>query len=252
MNIKSNAHSGHRERLRATIQEKGLDALPPERVLEYFLFFGIPYKDTLPIAKELLARFGSFEKVLSASPEELKKTKGMTNNAAMLLSTLPESYGLKFDKEKPTGTSLGPNNLLPYLKELFSTQNNVECIYVISMDSKQKLISADKLTTGTENGVSVSYREVAKTALMRKASKIIIAHNHPSANVTPSSQDLRSTAILNNLLESLDVQLVDHVIVGMDKVYSFFLRSEVDTSLKSGYLYEFNRLENYIKNKKEV
>ena len=87
-------HAGHRSRLKKQVEQYGLDSLPDERILEYMLFFSIPYKDTLPISKALLERFGSLENVFKAPPEELKKIKNMTNDAATMLSTLPAIYGL--------------------------------------------------------------------------------------------------------------------------------------------------------------
>lgn len=241
------SHAGHRARLRKAIQEKGIESFPDEQVLEYFLFFGIPYKDTLPIAKELLSRFGSFKEVVKASPEELQKVKNMTTNAAMLLTTLPSVYGLKVDEGQPVGPSLGPDNLMPYLRELFAEENNRECLYLISMGQNQELIGADNLTVGDASTVRISIRDVVETALKRKARKVILAHNHPSKNVSPSPTDQKSTTLLNNILDNLDIHLIDHVIVGSERVYSFFLRSEVTASLQSGYLYEFTRLENYLR-----
>ena len=243
----SHSHAGHRARLRKAIQEKGIESFPDVQVLEYFLFFGIPYKDTLPIAKELLNRFGSFREVIKAPPEELIKVKNMTSNAAMLLTTLPSVYGLNVNEMQPAGTSLGPDNLLPYLRELFDEENNRECIYLISMGQKQELLGADNLTVGDASFVRISFRDVVETALKRKARKVIIAHNHPSKNVAPSIKDQQSTTLLINILDNLDIHLVDHVIVGQERVYSFFLRSEVTASLQGGYLYEFTRLENYLR-----
>lgn len=251
MGEKPASHAGHRARLRKAIQEKGIESFPDEQVLEYFLFFGIPYKDTLPIAKELIARFGSFKEVVNTPPEELKKVKNMTGNAAMLLTTLPSVYGMNVDETKPVGTSLGPDNILPYIRELFAEEKTRECIYLISMDDRQKLLGADRLADGESSFVRIPFRDVVELAIKYNARKVIIAHNHPSKNVSPSEQDIKSTAILNNILENIDVHLVDHIIVGKDRVYSFFLRSEVDASLKNGYLYEFTRLENYIRSKRD-
>ena len=237
--------------MRKAIQEKGIEAFPDERVLEYFLFFGIPYKDTLPIAKELLSRFGSFREVIKAPPEELMKVKNMTNNAAMLLTTLPSVYGQDKEEDKSAVKSIGPNNVLPYLKELFAKDGNRECLYLISMDNKQNILGVDKLSEGEKSLVRISFRKVVELALKYNARKVILAHNHPSKGVAPSDGDLKSTVLLNNILSNLDIQLVDHIIVGIDTVYSFYLRSEVDVSLKTGYLYEFTLLENYLKSKSE-
>lgn len=141
MGIKVSSHSGHRERVRYVVEHNGLRYLPPYQVLEFLLFYGIPYKDTKPIAYELLSKFGTLKNVFLADVKELMQVKNMTRNAALLLKSYGEIHDFVFKAELSEKTVLGPNNVLSYLRDLFS-EDLTEKLVIISLNEKKR---TDKL-----------------------------------------------------------------------------------------------------------
>lgn len=227
------SHTGHRERVRSIIESNGIEALLPHQVLEYLLFHAIPYKDTREIAHQLIRMFGSFDNVLNASVNSLLQVKGMTKNAALLLHSLPSVFTLYHKSRNEPKYVLGPNTLLPYLHSLFANKVD-ECLYLLCMDIKQQLLHTDKITSGNSVMMQVAVKEIIETALRHNAKKIILAHNHPSSCPLPSEQDVASTCSLGNILSSLDIALIDHLIVSNDSAYSFYLKSRI-TVTKDAY-----------------
>lgn len=244
-NAGQNSHIGHRERVRAIVEENGLRALLPHQVLEFLLFYGIPYKDTKGIAHQLLRRFGCFDNVLNADVNALMQVKGMTRNAALLLTSLPEVFTLYHKSKRQPKYVLGPDTLLPYLDTLFADKVD-ECLYLLCMDVKQQLIHTDKITSGNSVSLQVAVKEIVETALRHNAKKIILAHNHPSAVPSPSEQDIKSTNALGGILDTLDIKMIDHIIMGLDTAYSFYLKSRIKLSDGKSYAYEFNRTDNRV------
>lgn len=217
---------GHRERMRTLVREKGLDALTPHQLVEFLLFLAIPRKDTKKIAYDLLNKFGSLEGILRAEEQELIAISGMTQNAVMLCKYLTEFFyyyqRLKF-KEKPM---LSAQEILPYLLTLFDKETD-ECLYLICLDIKQRLIHTDFVSCGNAVSVQSSTKKLVEIAMRHNAKSVILAHNHPSEIVTPSDADIKSTLALGALLSSLDIKLMDHIIIGNRSAYSFYLKSRL-------------------------
>lgn len=220
------SQNGHRERMRILVREKGLDALSPHQLVEFLLFLAIPRKDTKKIAYALLNKFGSIEGILNATESELKSVPGMTENAAILCNYLPEFFHyyqrLKF-KEKPV---LSPQEILPFLITLFDGETD-ECLYLLSLDIKQRLIHTDVVGCGNSVSVQSTAKKVVEIAMRHSAKSVILAHNHPSEIVAPSDADVKSTLSLGALLNSLDIKLMDHIIIGNRSAYSFYLKSRL-------------------------
>ena len=205
--------SGHRERLRQHFLDHGMDALRDYEVLELLLFYAIPRKDTQPIARELLAHFGSLSAVLDASPNELRIIDGIGESAAFLIQMIPHlsrryqlsrsAMGVVLNSTKATGKFV-----VPYFHG-----ETEEVVYLLCLDSKQKLISCRQIQRGSVNVVQLPIRKVIETALNANAVSVILAHNHPGGTALPSAEDYSATDLLMEALAPLQIPLLDHVIV---------------------------------------
>ncbi|NLL56405.1 MAG: hypothetical protein GX242_04230 [Clostridiales bacterium] len=223
---KENVHKGHRERVKKAVYEKGLEGMLPHQVLEYLLFFVVPYKDTNEIAHQLIRQFKSFDGVLDAEVNELAKIKGMTRNAALFLHTLPETFSIYAKHKNTPKKVLNVRNIVPYLRSLVSLKNK-EYFYIVCLDAKNSVVHTEKLASGS-NSVLLSAKDIVKVAMRHQAKSVIICHNHPSNIVLPSDADIRSTASIRHTLAALDIKLLDHIIIGNDAAYSFFLKSVLE------------------------
>lgn len=222
-----NVHAGHRERLRNTFIKHGLDVMSDINVLEFLLFYAIPRKDTNPIAHRLLDAFGSLDGVLSASITDLMTVGGLSENAAALIRLIPDLARRQQLSRLPLGSVLDTpekfgNYLLPYY-----IGAREECVYLLALDSKCKVIDCTKLATGSVNCASLSTRAVVEYALRVKATSIVMSHNHPSGIAAPSQEDLRTTRALSQALAMVGVLLADHIIVADDD-YISMLQSGVN------------------------
>lgn len=220
-------HQGHRERMKEKLLNIGLDKFGEHEIVELLLFFGIPCKDTNLIAHNLIKKFGSLAGVLDATIEDLFAVKGMTKNAAILLNLLPQLFReykkSKFEKKKPI---VNIDDILPLIDANLQ-QRDMESLYVICLNAKQRITAVVETGVADLSSVLLSPRAVIDIALRYKAVNLIIAHNHPSGVVQPSDSDIALTIELKHMLKSVDVDLVDHIIVSEDKAYSFFLSSEI-------------------------
>lgn len=211
-------HKQHRQRLKKLFLNEGLDNFAAHNILELLLFYGIPYKDTNPIAHDLINTYGSFSAVFDAKFEDLKKHKNMTENAAVLLKLIPEiarAYSLdsmaencRFDTER---------KIEDYLLGKF-TGVAVETVLVMLFDNDFRLIDCVKVSEGLVNKTSVNARKIAEIAFSRNASGIIIAHNHPRGKPVFSEDDVIVTKRLKRIFSELDLPLYEHYVVADGKV----------------------------------
>ena len=214
-------HVGHRERLRHRAIAGGLGALPDYELLELFLFRSIPKKDVKPLAKQLLARFGSLSGVLGATPEELRTVTGVGEVVALDLKLLQEA-ALRSGREqvarRPVISSWSA--LLAYVKTALAHESR-EQFRVLFLDKKNQLIADEVMNRGTVDHAPVYPREVVRRALELSASAVILVHNHPSGDPTPSSADVDMTCQVVDAARSLRIAVHDHLVVGRDGVASF-------------------------------
>lgn len=208
-----NMHAGHRERMKRRFLEEGLDGFSDIQVLELLLFYAIARRDTNPIAHGLLEHFGSLSQVLEAEPEELKKVKGITDHAAVLLHLIPQlgRYyqvdGVRRTEILPTLDACG-NYLVP---RFFGRTR--ETVFLLCLDSKCKVLCCKELGEGNVNCASISVRKVVEVALAANASTVILAHNHPSGIAIPSQEDIQTTRRVAAALRAMEIQLIDHIVV---------------------------------------
>jgi DNA repair protein RadC len=213
-------YAGHRERLRERAQAAGLSALPDYELLELFLFRSIPKKDIKPLAKQLLARFGSLSGVLGATPEELKSVKGVGETVALDLKLLHEA-SVRAAREqvakRPVISSWSA--LLAYVKTALAHETR-EQFRVLFLDRKNQLIADEVMGRGTVDHAPVYPREVMRRALELASSAVILVHNHPSGDPTPSSADVDMTRQVVEAGRALRISVHDHLIAGREGVAS--------------------------------
>lgn len=212
---------GHRKRLRDRFVEAGPDSLPDYEFLELILFRSIPRRDVKPLAKELLARFGDFAGVLGASPERLAEVPGVSDAVACELKIL-QAAGVRMQRQslqnQPVISSWKALN--DYCRSLLAHETR-EQFLIMFLDRKNRLIADEKQQDGTVNHVPVYPREVMRRALELGASAIILVHNHPSGDVTPSQADIDMTRQIVEAGKPLSVTVHDHIIVGKSETLSF-------------------------------
>ena len=204
---------GHRERLRERFTEGGPAALPDYELLEMVLFRAIRRGDTKPIAKMLLARFGSFAEVISAAPERLQEIKGV-GPAVVAELKLIQAAALRLSRaaiiNRPVLSTW--TAILAYCRAAMA-YNDTESFRLLFMDKKNQLIADEQQQEGTVDHTPVYAREVIKRALELSASAVIMVHNHPSGDPTPSLADIEMTKRIMAAGDKLGIMVHDHVII---------------------------------------
>jgi len=213
-------HLGHRERLRARAAAAP-GALPDYELLELLLFRSLAQGDVKPLAKALLDRFGGLAGVLSARPEELRTVKGVGPSVALDLKLLHEAtlrIGRGEVASRPVISSWSA--LLAYTKTALAHEAR-EQFRVLFLDKKNQLIADETMNEGTVDHAPVYPREVMRRALELSASSVILVHNHPSGDPTPSAADIDMTRQVVEAARALKVAVHDHLVVGRAGVASF-------------------------------
>lgn len=212
---------GHRQRLRERFLAQGGDALAEYEVLELLLFAARPQGDMKPLAKDLLARFGSLAGVLNASIEELREVSGIKDTTVSVLKVVQYASQalLKEDiAERPILSSW--QALLNYCTAKMG-HDKTEQFRIFFLNNKNALIADEQQQKGTVDHTPVYPREVVKRALELHASAIILAHNHPSGDPSPSKADITMTKHIMQALAGVNIMLHDHVIIAGKRHYSF-------------------------------
>ncbi|GJD31188.1 hypothetical protein PMNALOAF_2442 [Methylobacterium adhaesivum] len=212
---------GHRDRLRARFAQAGADALPDYELLELALFRAIPRRDVKPLAKALIRRFGSFAEVISAEPARLAEIEGIGGGVIADLKLI-EAAGQRLARgaiaDRPLLSSWSA--VLEYCRATMAFAAR-EQFRVLFLDRRNHLIADEVQGRGTVDHTPVYPREVARRALELSATAIILAHNHPSGDPTPSAADIRMTREIVDVLDPLGIVVHDHVILGREGHASF-------------------------------
>jgi DNA repair protein RadC len=214
-------YHGHRERLRARFQEAGADALPDYELLELLLFRSIPQRDVKPLAKELIARFGSFAEVLGAPAARLTEVRGVGEGVALdlkIVAAALQRMARGAIARRPVLSSWSA--VIEHCRMAMAFAER-EQFRILFLDKKNLLIADEVQQTGTVDHTPVYPREVMKRALELSASALILVHNHPSGDPTPSGADIKMTRELVDIAKPLGIAIHDHVIVGRDGHASF-------------------------------
>jgi DNA repair protein RadC len=212
---------GHRQRLRARLLAGGTAALPDYELLEFLLYGAKPRDDTKSLAKALIARFGSFAGVFGADREALKAVDGMGDASIAALLAVHEA-GLRLAR-----ASVDRRQVIASWQQLldYCTANSgyaeTEEFHLLFLDRKNALIADERQQRGTVDHVPVYPREVVKRALELGASAIIMVHNHPSGDTTPSKGDIEMTRGVVKALGAVGLAIHDHVVIGRGRHSSF-------------------------------
>ena len=205
---------GHRQRLKDRFMRDAGASLPDYEMLELVLFLAKPRAEVKPLAKTLIARFGSFADVITADAKELVAVKGIGENTAVALKTI-QAAAIRLAREqimnKPVISSW--QKLLDYCRASLAFAKTEE-FRLMFLDRKNVLIADEMQQTGTVDHTPVYPREVVKRALELGASAIIMVHNHPSGDPTPSKGDIEMTKEVREACEKLGIVLHDHLIIG--------------------------------------
>jgi DNA repair protein RadC len=214
-------HHGHRDRLRERFFRNGAEQLADYEVLELLLFGVIPRQDTKPIAKALLAKFGTFGEVLAADREQLTTVPGIKEAAATLLKAVQASVQLALQtKVRDAHVISSWNDLVDYCTARMAYEP-IEQFRVIYLDRKNKLIADEAQQKGTVDHTPVYPREVVKRALELDASALVMVHNHPSGDPTPSRADIDMTRKVKDAAAAVGITLHDHLVVSRGGHVSF-------------------------------
>jgi DNA repair protein RadC len=212
---------GHRDRLRTRFTQGGAEALPDYELLELALFRAIPRRDVKPLAKALIRRFGSFAEVVSAEPARLAEIEGIGPGVIADLKLI-EAAGHRLARgaiaDRPLLSSWSA--VLEYCRATMAFAAR-EQFRVLFLDRRNHLIADEVQGRGTVDHTPVYPREVARRALELSATAIILAHNHPSGDPTPSAADIRMTRELIGVLDPLGILIHDHIILGREGHASF-------------------------------
>jgi DNA repair protein RadC len=205
---------GHRHRLREKLLKSGPDSIADYELLELLLALAIPRIDVKPLAKTLIKEFGSFAAVVAADPAALGRIKGMGEGAIAGLKTVRAAALLMTKQELIDKPVIGNwQKLLDYCR-ITLAEEKIEQFHLLFLDHKNALIAHERQQTGTIDHAPVYPREVVKRALELEASAIIMVHNHPSGDPTPSKDDVAMTKAVAAAAEKLGILLHDHVVVG--------------------------------------
>jgi DNA repair protein RadC len=214
-------YRGHRTRLRERFAEVGEQAMRDYELLELVLFRSIPQRDVKPLAKAMIARFGSFAEVLGAPRERLIEIDGIGDATALDLK-LVEAAARRLARG-----AIGQRAVLASWKDVIEYCRTAmafserEQFRILFLDKRNFLIADEVQSNGTVDHTPVYPREVVKRALELSASALILVHNHPSGDPTPSNADVRMTNDLQNIAKPLGIALHDHIIVGRNGHASF-------------------------------
>src|SRR5580704_6898328 len=212
---------GHRQRLKARFLAGGADALPDYELMELVLFAAIPLRDVKPLAKELVRRFGSFADAIAAPRERLEEIKGV-GDAVIAQFKIVEAAALRLSKRRllnrPALSSW--QALLDYCKAAMARSPHEE-FRVLFLDRKNALIADEVQSEGTVDHTPVYPREIVKRALEHSASAIILVHNHPSGDPTPSRADIEMTREIAAAAKALKIAIHDHLVIGRNGHASF-------------------------------
>jgi DNA repair protein RadC len=205
---------GHRARMRNRLLTAGPDALADHEMLEMLLFLALPRRDTKAFARALLARYGSFANAIAAAPQDLRAVEGL-GEAGIAALKLAQAAALRLMRGEVVGQPVLNNwdRLMAYLNAVLARER-VEQFRVLFLDNRNRLLADEAQARGTVNHTPVYPREVVKRALELQSSALILVHNHPSGDPSPSVDDIAMTREVKGAATALSIVLHDHVIIG--------------------------------------
>ena len=206
--------AGHRKRLKEKYLASSNSLVYDYEALELLLTYSIPRIDVKPIAKELLNQFGSMDNVLNANPTQLQKVNGVGPNTAILISLIKD-ISVRASKSRSENTKMlnNPKTAIQFFQNMLA-EETIEKFLLVTIDNSNKIISCHTLAEGETDYVNVDPRRMFEMVLFDNAPRVMIAHNHPHGNADPSAFDIDFTLKVRNILNSLQIELEDHIIIG--------------------------------------
>ena len=219
---------GHRERIKEKFLKNGIDGFAEYEILELLLTYCIPRKDTKPIAKELLNKFKSLDNIFKADFDKLSAIDGLGKNSIVFLKLIGDLPSIIYKDElknkklvnKEILKISNKDILLNYLRNKIGYEEK-EKFYVIYLSSSNEVIEFEENSVGTLDRSSVYPREIYKKIINLNAKSIILAHNHPSDNITPSKSDIELTNEIAKGLKNFGALLIEHIIITKNSYFSF-------------------------------
>ena len=219
---------GHRERIKEKFLKNGIDGFAEYEILELLLTYCIPRKDTKPIAKELLNKFKSLDNVFKADLDKLSAIDGLGKNSIAFLKLIGDLPSIIYKDElknkklidRETLKISNKDILLNYLRNKIGYEE-IEKFYVIYLSSSNEVIEFEENSVGTLDRSSVYPREIYKKIINLNAKSVILAHNHPSDNITPSKSDIELTNEIAKGLKNFGALLIEHIIITKNSYFSF-------------------------------
>lgn len=218
-------HSGHRNRRRKFVLENGASRLSELDLLEMLLFYAVPRADTVPIAKELLEKFGSLEGVLDAEKGEISKIKGLKDGAELLFSLLREVL-TRYGGVRAEPSLLEPHLMKKYLVDLYKNITT-ETVYALYFTHEGVFMGKQIVFCGGISSAKFSLRTVTEGVIKSGGNSVILAHNHPSNILVPSGDDIITTNRIATHLAANEIDLLEHYIVGKDDCVGFFAETQL-------------------------
>ncbi|MDJ0513281.1 MAG: DNA repair protein RadC [Methyloceanibacter sp.] len=212
---------GHRERLRKRFRESGADSLPDYELLELVLFRAMPRRDTKPIAKAIIARFGTFAEAMNAPEDRLLEVPGL-GDAAVTEIKLVRAAALRLMRGEVLERQVLSSwqSVLDYCRAAMAFEAK-EQFRILFLDKRNQIIADEIQQEGTVDHTPVYVREVVKRALELSATALVLVHNHPSGDPTPSRADIEMTKQIVAAAKPMGVVIHDHIIVGKQGHASF-------------------------------
>ncbi len=220
-----NIHSGHRQRLKEHFLTSGADGFEKHQLLELLLFYGIPQKDTNPIAHKLINKFGSLRGVFEASVEELCDVEGISSHTATLIKLVPAIWGISAGEIDMSARYDTLNKLGRMLVKRYAGIT-VETVLLVLLDNSWHIIDIVKLSDGSVNQVGIDTRKLIEITLRKNASMALLAHNHPNGNIIPSTEDFVTTDVVVKAMKSIHVDFLEHLLIAGDRFEPILSKSE--------------------------
>lgn len=214
------SYLGHRERIRAKFAASGLAPLADHEVLELLLTYAIARRDTKPLAWALIKQFGSLGEVLDADPAALAAVKGVGKGTAAFLKLVRAMFTrYSLEELRQSAIIRSPEQVVQYCKASLAGRSE-ECLELIYLSVRNTVIRTETVAVGLIDRVSISPRKIVECTLAAKASAVILVHNHPSGDATPSLEDILLTQEVVGAARLLGISVYDHIIVGKQAYYS--------------------------------
>jgi DNA repair protein RadC len=213
---------GHRERLRQRYLEKGFAGFSDREKLEFFLCLCIPRKDVKPLADRLLKKYKSISRVIDQPFEELKTVDGIGDSTAINIVALRDFFGVYFaDTSKIKAETITRMSALVEMLRASIGHKQNEILFAVFLNAKNEVLANKELGEGTVSQAAAFPRKIVEEALKKKATSIILAHNHPGGIAEPSEHDESITTEIQKALALVEISLQDHLILAGNEYFSF-------------------------------